>query len=243
MRLVTWNFGRLAPESAEAREIVSRIAALEPDIVCATEAHEGSLARLSGGQVIADAGAAMQGDAATARKVLLWSRTAWDDVRTWAELSALGGAVSGVTSTPLGRVRVVGVCAPWHLAWPQEAEVRPPEWDLNIGFVDRLKPQLEALEPAPPVIVAGRFNQYLPLTRGSWNAHHALTAALSRFSVATRGDIKPVGEPALDHVALPSQLRADWVGSVDRFGADGEALAEDFGLCVTLAAGGVQIFD
>ncbi|MEP7210007.1 MAG: endonuclease/exonuclease/phosphatase family protein [Alphaproteobacteria bacterium] len=242
MRIVTWNIERKAPESAASRTMLARIATLEPDIVCLTEAHEGSPASF-GGHALFDVGASWGGEAPSERKVALVSRTPWRDVTPLPDLSALGGAISATTDTDLGPVRVVGVCTPHHFASPGGALPRPPLWSMHIAYFKALGAALEGMGREQPTVIVGDFNQFLPLVWGSWDAHHALTHALRHFSVVTQGAIEPVGEPTIDHVAIGKQLRAAKVESLDRFNESGQALSDHFGVAVDLESGGVQIFD
>ncbi len=242
MRLVTWNLGRRVAAGPEAREVIRRIANVHPDVACLSEAQADSAAALDG-HVIEDAGAKLKGDRPDDRKVVLWSREPWSDVVRWQHLSELGGVVSGVTATPLGPVRVIGVCAPWHMAWPANAESRPLDWELNTAFFERLKGVLKDIDPERPLVVCGRMCQFSPLSRGNWTAHHAMTGAMSALGLATRGDIAPLGEQTTDHVAASSQLRASEVRLLDRLTESGVAIADDPGVFVALQAGGVALFD
>jgi hypothetical protein len=247
MRLVTWNLGRRPAETPAAADLMRRIAEMRPDIACLTEAKAGCAASLKAGDgdghVIEDAGARLKGDTEADRKVVLWSREPWSDVVRWPHLSELGGAVSGVTTSALGPVRVIGLCAPWHMAWPVNAQTRPLDWEMNTSFFERLKGVLKDIDTGRPLVVCGRVCQYVPLSRGNWTAHHALTSALSGLGLATRGDIPPGGEQTTDHVAISSQLRASEVRLLERGESAGQAGADDPGVMVALQAGGVAIFD
>jgi hypothetical protein len=87
-----------------------------PDLVCLTEGETG-LMPPGGGTIFPepchDYGLRRPGH----RKVLLWSRSAWRDVDIVGDPGLPGGRfVAGTTETPVGAVRVVGVCVPWHMA-------------------------------------------------------------------------------------------------------------------------------
>ncbi|MBI1339219.1 hypothetical protein GC169_03260 [bacterium] len=248
MRLVTWNMAGHKPDSPHAIEAMARIAELAPDIVCLTDAHEGSTAPL-GGYRASDIGAVWGADAASARKVVIWSRTPLEEIERDDALSRLGGLVSGLTQTPLGTVRLIGVCLPHHMAWRPEPgsdeapSSRPAPWTLHVSYLERLQEVLAAMRAGPPSVIAGAFNQFLPLVWGSWAAHHALKAALGPFGVVTSGDLAPMREPTVNHVAIDLDLRADAVMGIDRMSADGEALTDHAGAAVDLVAGGIQIID
>ena len=93
-----------------------------------------------------------------------------------------------------------------------------------------------------PLVVAGEFNQVMPLSQGSWEAHHALNAALRRLAVVTGGSISGTGEGGTAHVAVSSQLRARRVTGIDRM-SGGQALTDQPGVTVELEAGGLALFD
>ncbi|MDZ4761299.1 MAG: endonuclease/exonuclease/phosphatase family protein [Alphaproteobacteria bacterium] len=245
MRIVTWNVSRRTPDSTEAQAVLKRVRAEQPDVVCLTEAREGFLSDWADGDALSDAGARSKGDAETERMVILWSRRPWSNRTPIPELSALGGAVSAVTETPIGPVRVIGICAPYHLVWPERSLERPPAWSQNIAYLQTLGLALKASGKDLPTVVAGKFNQFVPLSSGSWAAHHALNSAMSGFSIVTRGDLAPIGEQSLDHVAVSSRprLRALSVRALDRLDAAGRPLTDHFGVVIELEGGAVQMFD
>jgi hypothetical protein len=245
MRILNWNFARRTPESWQAGVMVERIRDAAPDIAVLTEAHETSLTLL-GGHVLSDAGVRWGGETETERKVLLWSKQPWREPTHYAALSAIGGAVSGITETPLGDIRVLGVCTPHNFAAPETMEPRPPLWSQHIAFLEALGQTLEALPPGPPLVIAGNFNQSLPLAWGSWQAHHALVAALSGYPVLTKGDINPLNELTINHIAAGPSLRAGSVRAISRFDSEDKPLSDTFGVVADLETGGpggVAVFD
>lgn len=244
MKILTWNLARHAPDNWQGEELAQRIQAADAEIVCATEAHAGSLDRLDG-HVLSDPGVRWGDETETERKVLAWSSRKWTNEVSVGQLSETGGAVAAETSTTLGNVRVVAVCMPYHMAWPRDRspDTRPPPWSEHLKFLEALKAFLAAFDDDLPTILAGDFNQFDPLNWGSWDAHHALNDALGRLSIVTRGTIEPVGEQTVDHIAVSPHLRADAVRSLDRYTDDGRALSDHFGVLVTLQAGGTRLVD
>jgi endonuclease/exonuclease/phosphatase family metal-dependent hydrolase len=249
MKIVTWNIDRRAPDTWQAEAAVGRIASRAPDIVCLTEAHEGSLNGLHvdgrPGHVLVDRGVLWAREAETERKVLLWSRNPWTDVLKDGELSAIGGAVGGVTETDLGPVRVVGVCIPHHLAWPTGMTPRPKPWSHHVEFLERLEAFLGSLPADHPLVVIGDFNQQAPAAFGLMAARKRFDRTFSGLSMITRGDPSPADDPLIDHVAVGKMLRAKSVHAFSRFTADGKPLSSHphHEVVVELEAGGVQIFD
>lgn len=244
MQIVNWNLARHAPDTWQARTLVDRIKAANADLVCVTEAHSHSLEEL-GGHVLADRGVLWGEEVDSERKVAVWSPNEWTDRQSVDQLSELGGAVVARTATPLGTVQVVAVCMPYNMAWPKQAgfETRPPPWSQHIAYLEQLKPVLAGLDRDIPVVVVGDFNQFNPLNRGSWDAHHALNDALGGLHIVTTGAIDPIGEQTVDHVAVSHHLRAASVSAISRYTDDERAISDHFGLLVRLEAGGVRLVD
>jgi hypothetical protein len=242
MRLITWNLGRHAPDTAQSRLMLERIAAEAPQVVCLTHAYASTPAPL-GGHVISDTGASWGKEADGEVKVALVSQAPWSDVMKFGALSDTGAAVSGVTETDLGPIRFVGICTPHHFASPGGVLPRPPLWSLHISYVQALQPALKDIDRTHPVVVVGDFNQSLPLVWGDWAAHHALMKALHGFHVATEGAIPGANEPTTSHVALSRGLRPSRIRGLSRFDADGVAVSDHYGVAADIEPAGIAIFD
>ena len=243
MRVLTWNFARHAPKDWQAVTMVERIREEAPDIVCLTEGHEASLADMPG-HTLSSRGAYWSASLESERKVLLWSKAPWTDVKALPEVSAISGVVSAVTEGPLGPVRVVGVCIPYHMASPFGAEERAKPWSIHVAYLEALAPAVHALrESGPPVMVIGDFNQRVPSEWGVHDVRAKFDHAFAHFDIVTRGDVPGLGEPSIDHIAVTRELRAKTVLGLSRFDADSRPLSDHFGVFAELEAGGVQIFD
>lgn len=242
MKIVNWNIARHAPAKRQAKLILERIAAEEPDVVCLTEAHEASLAPL-GGHQLAARGVHWSKEAETERKVVLWSRQPWTDPVDVSAISGLGGAVGGVTETPLGPVRLIGVCIPYWRASPVGLEPRAANWAQHLAYLDGLEAVLADQPEDHPLVVVGDFNQRIPSDWGPLAVRRRLEKAFHGFSMITRGDIPPMDEPTLDHVAVRKLLRAKKVRGISRFDDAEKPLSDHFGVFAELEAGGVQLFD
>jgi endonuclease/exonuclease/phosphatase family metal-dependent hydrolase len=243
MHVLTWNFARHAPGGWQTNAMVERIGQLAPDVICLTEAHETSLARMPG-HTLSSRGSYWSASVDSERKVLLWSKAPWTDAQDLPAISAISGVVSAVTEGPLGPVRVVGVCIPYHMASPFGAEERAKPWSIHMAYLDALAPALHALrESGPPVIVVGDFNQRVPAEWGVHEVRAKFDHAFAHFDIVTRGDVPGIGEPSIDHIAVTRELRAKKVLGLARFDAEGKPMSDHFGVCAELEAGGVQIFD
>ncbi|WP_084558363.1 endonuclease/exonuclease/phosphatase family protein [Mesorhizobium sp. LNJC394B00] len=233
---VTWNIERRCPSSRQARTMIERIAALSPDVVCLTEAFEGSTAEL-GGFEISVTGVFWSREAALERKVVLWSRNPWTDVDPLGnqELQT-GGFIAAITTTPLGDIRVLGVCIPYHLASPMSVAPRCPAWSQQLLYLSGLRRLIASRTAGLPMVVLGDYNQFVPRIWGSKAASLALSDALNDLSVCTGGKIEVVNRPAIDHMALSPELRPFSVNGIDEHDANGRKLSDHFGVAVRVRA-------
>jgi hypothetical protein len=242
VRIVAWNMEGSVVGDARATALLARIEAAAPDVAVLLDAPRAALSGWPGAALV-DPGARWRGDKPDGCKVVVWSRTGWRDVRLWPELSALGGAVSGVVDADIGPVRILAVCTPYNMAWPEAAEQRPARWSLHVTYLAALKEAIASLDDDLPLVLVGEFNQSVPLAIGTWEAHHALSAVLKRLAVLTRGDLPGAAEAHTVHVATGSTFRARRVEAIDRRGPDGVAFADHPGVLVELEPGGLTLFD
>jgi len=110
-RLATWNVEWATPGTRRG----DRVAAVLLDLADVMVVTECTLGVLPPGHVVA--GGSDWGyrvDDPTRRKVALWSRWPWTDVDPVGHPDLPPGRfVAATTSTPIGDLRVVGVCIPW----------------------------------------------------------------------------------------------------------------------------------
>lgn len=217
--------------------MMERTCAQRPDVVCLTEAYDGSTASL-GGHEIADRGATWSNNRRDGERLaLLWSPNPWRDMDAGGNNgTATGGYVSGITDTPTGSVRVIGICAPHHAASQVGAADKARLWTEQIAFWNGLATLVSSRDRSVPTILLGDFNQYVPRIWGSKAAHAALLLALDGMSVATRGPISGIDEPTIDHVAHTPDLAPSEVIGLSRFDDDGRALSDHFGVVVKLGS-------
>ena len=232
---VNWNIERRAPHSCQASVLVERAVAQQPDVICLTEAYEGSTVIL-GGHEIADRGATWSFERREGeRLVALWSPNPWRDVNAGNADTATGGFISGVTTTPVGSVRVVGICAPHHAASQVGATEKARLWTEQVAFWTGMTKLIATRDRGTPTVLLGDFNQYIPRIWGSKAAHAEMLAALDDLRVATGGPISGIDEPTIDHVAHTPDLVPQEVLGLSRFGDDGRALSDHFGAIARFA--------
>lgn len=168
------------------------------------------------------------------RKVILWSKEPWEDVDNFGNSDLPSGRfVAGSTQTPVGKLRIIGVCIPWSHAHVSSGQRNRKPWDDHIAFIEHLKPVLEAA-PEPTVLV-GDFNQSLPRSRAPIRVEGALRELLaSRMKVATESVQNEMGARCIDHIAHTHSIRTNNVEIVPAVSPEGLRLSDHFGVCATM---------
>ncbi|MCG8531202.1 MAG: endonuclease/exonuclease/phosphatase family protein [Desulfovibrionales bacterium] len=185
--VVNWNVEWATPRSWSRRdEILRRIELHQPDVICLTEADVMLLSDKAGHTIHSQPDGMMA--TGNLRKVVLWSRQPWEQVDDFGVSSMPPGKfVSGVTSTPLAMVTVIGVCIPFRGArtrWTNDG-VRRRAWEDHEQYLTGLSEMLERTSPKR-LIVMGDFNQqvgqpcYAP-SHGDreLSDHHGIVAELT----------------------------------------------------------------
>ncbi len=183
-----------------------RVAALLDGLADVMVVTECTLGVLPPGHV-ADAGSdwGYRVDDPTRRKVALWSRWPWTDVDPIGHPDLPPGRfVAATTCTPIGDLRVVGVCSPWAGAHVSTGRRDRRHWQEHQQYL-RALPGVLAGQPQPLVVV-GDFNQRLPRSRQPEQVHRLLVDALAGLTVATSGETR--ASQLIDHIAVSQGLRA-----------------------------------
>ncbi|MFN3688710.1 endonuclease/exonuclease/phosphatase family protein [Salinarimonas sp.] len=234
-RILTWNVERKDPSSAKGRELGARILAQAADLVCLTEAHQGSAAALGYEEISAE-GVHWSPQKPSERKVVLGAKSPWTDINEYGNEGLQSGAfVAGTTELPLGVVRVIGVCIPYHAASPFGQRPKARQWSEHLRFLDALHAYLAAREHRLPLVVIGDYNQFLPRIWGSKAAHEKLLEALGAARIVTGGRLAIVERPSVDHIAISGELSARAVWGIDEHDAGGKPLSDHFGVCADIA--------
>lgn len=233
--IVNWNIERQAPDKRRARIMIERIAALSPDVVCLTEAFEGSTADL-GGFEISTPGVAWSKEAPGERKVVLWSKKPWVDPDFGGTEPLKSGAyLTARTETPLGAIRIAGVCIPYNFASPFGETPKARPWSQHMIFLEGLRQAHRAWGLANDTVLMGDFNQFIPRIWGSKAASKALEEALGGLSICTDGIIDGVDRPTVDHIGLGTGLHALSTTGIDEHDEQGRRLSDHFGIAVRVA--------
>ena len=230
MRISTWNLQWATTRSARGRRVAEVLAAVDADVIVLTE---GCAAVLPAGGHIIDAGSdwGYRVDDPARRKVLMWSKHPWTDVDSvGAEELPPGRLVAGSTVTPIGEVRMIGVCVPWQGAHVTYGRRDRRPWEDHTLFLEALGPLLHS--SGGPTVLAGDFNQRIPRTTQPEVVAGLLSAALKGFEVPTAG----VSEPRLiDHIAHSPDLCAVGQPKLIHKLVDGIELSDHTGVHLGLA--------
>ena len=231
MRVLTWNleFGRSG--TARARLTDTEIARHSPDVICLTETH---LDRLPEDDHTIWADPAYGYPApADRRKVGLWSRYGWADVDLLGDPDLPGGRfVAGTTTTPLGAVRVIGVCIPWRMAHVSTGRRDRVPWEDHLRYLQALA-GVVANPTDGHLVVVGDFNQRLSGRWGSAEAAAALRRTFTGMAIATSDPVPGLDRELIDHVAHSDGLVATRVTGISRV-QDAVTVSDHDGVVVDL---------
>ena len=233
--VVNWNVQWATPKSVRLPEILRRINAHTPEIVCLTEADTGLLAER--GHVIYSRPDGLYA-VKRRRKALLWSREPWYQVDDLGIGSMpLGRFVSGVTQTSMGEVAVIGVCIPWHGSRTRYSEdgLNRKAWEDHLQFLALLPELLERMRHRR-LIMMGDFNQQVG-QRGYAPGHvrDALKSAMPPWLTIATSALGLTGRRAIDHIALGEDLAAESLGTISNM-HENRKLSDHFGVFAEVSA-------
>jgi hypothetical protein len=220
--LATFNCEWHRPSSRKGQLLRRAMMAVDADIWCLTEAFENSLA--DNGHIIC---AAYPYPDPTQRIVILWSKSPWRPVDSLARLDALG-FVCGETDTPVGPLRVGGVCIPYRFSGRCD---EPPKkvWQDHCEYIEALRDWI-GMTPHR-TIVLGDFNQRIPRKYQPRALFDALSqGVLAQLPAATAGLTGPDGDLAIDHICHSPDLWADKARSLSNLDTEGRAFSDHFGV-------------
>lgn len=245
MRILNWNTEFASPraKSDKFERISARIAAYDADVICLTEAYPETLP--DGGFTIkSHTSGRVRAEAGGARKVLLWSRSHWDDVDKIGSPSLPEGRfVSATTVAGGARWRFLGMCIPYFgyrtnkKFWGVNAR-RP--WQGAETYLDELK---SAILPQDRyrqrTILLGDYNLQIPpgkASRQTKAVSEKCAATFASWEIATAGELI---DPALDkgfidHVALSPDIEIASMRFISRFAEDGTRLSDHNGVCIDI---------
>ncbi len=236
VRVVNWNVQWATPRSVRTPEILRRIDALAPEIVCLTETHNQFLSR-DGYSISAQADYGY-GDNGARRKVLLWSKHPWRDVDDLGHESLTPGRfISGITQTSIGDVTVMGICIPWFGSRTEarRGAERRERWEDHQQYLGALT-DLLARQPVRPTIIMGDFNQVIGAgARAPVHLRGALKEAFTSNMTIVTAEVSFEGHRNIDHIALSADLTCESVEPISNI-HDGKMLSDHYGIVATVSA-------
>jgi endonuclease/exonuclease/phosphatase family metal-dependent hydrolase len=166
------------------------------------------------------------------RKVLLWSKTPWEECdRLGNDALPSGRFAAGVTAG----VRFVGVCIPWKNAHVNTGRKDRARWEDHLTFCQGLKEVLAELDRDRPVCVLGDFNQRIPPANGAEPAARALADAFpADFKITTSGVLDGAGNPLIDHIVVSPSIELSALEVIPKQSRDDSRLSDHVGIVIEM---------
>lgn len=229
--VANWNIEWAPPRSARGTAIRSLLSKMSPDLVCLTETYSGFLESSHIIEASADYGYARSDGR---RKVILFSKHPWYNVDRAEHMPFPPGRfIAGTTDTPLGPLKVIGICIPWKDAHVRTGRHDRQPWEEHLAFLRSLKTYLAG--ETGRLIVLGDFNQRIPRLRQPSEAYGELKRCFAtKFQIATKGLTDGGGAHAIDHLAMSHEYRAGPIEILPAISDNGIRLSDHFGFAATL---------
>lgn len=228
--VATWNVEWSPIDSGRGKVIRAFLDERSPDVTCLTEVIAGFL---PGGHVIEAEADYGYSSCDGRRKVAIWSENPWREICRGRHLEFPGGRlVSGLTDTPIGPLRVVGVCIPWRDAHVRTGRRDRKPWEDHLQYLHVLKTYLAEFDDR--TVVIGDFNQRVPKAGQPDEVYDLLMQCFDRrLEVVTSGLVDAKGAKAIDHLAVSQDLH---LGALEILPAKshGIRLSDHFGFVATV---------
>lgn len=195
-----WNTQWHKLASAKGRLLRAALDEVAADVICLPEAQHDFLGDTHHG-IWSDPnhGYPVQLDRS---KVTLWSRWPWRDVDAIGDFQFPPGRyIAGTTSTPLGELRVIGLCVPWRQAHVTSGARNRAPWEDHRTYLKALSGVLSREQRQVPVLLMGDFNQRLPRRWVPEDLAKRLQDALQGLDVWTAGIVPALTSQLLCHIA------------------------------------------
>lgn len=208
LRFLVWNLERQSLASQSGRLQHQCIKGAQAHIAVLTETWIGWDAIL-GGFEVSVFGATWSKTDPEERKILMWSGQPWRDVET----ARFGIAneeriIAATTDTPIGPVRVVGVCIAYHGAMVRHPEHPQPMWAEHRAYIEQLAAFMARQPSDLPLLIGGDYNQRIPGKFAPRDLRASLIASLGTARVVTDGDHGDDKVQLIDHLALSPNLKS-----------------------------------
>ncbi len=210
--------------------ISERLFRSNPDVVCVTEGYPdvfgmNGCAILSGedhGYKTTDG----------RRKAMLWSKHPWYETTIGKAFDFPSGRfISGITQSPIGFIRFVGICIPWQSAHLTTGEKNRRRWEEHIRFLHALEAWLNSNCENVPIILLGDFNQRIPRAKQPLQVFDLLCGVLgTTFQVLTGGTIPGTSAQSIDHIAATHPIELSTLEPISNLSDEGIKLSDHFGI-------------
>lgn len=194
-RIATWNIEWAKPATTRGKDVASVIESVAADVFVLTE---GFRELLPNDGFVVDGGPdwGYENRDNRRRKVVMWSRRPWKCSRQSSTLSMSGRYVEGTTETPIGALRVIGVCIPWKDAHVRTGRCDRRPWEDHVSYLRDLRPIIE--EDVSSLVVAGDYNQRIPHGRAPIEVFQILVDTFAGLEIPTSTFRE---DPLIDHVS------------------------------------------
>ena len=208
MKIVTWNLERRKVTSAAGSTAVEYLHSQAPDLMFLTETRT-DFPQLDGHMAFGNHPGAHFAE--NERKVAIWSKFPLEQIDSVGDQRLPPNRyVSATVNTPSGKLRIICVCIPWHMANVRYGNKNRKPWQSRIEFLEILPEVLNQFDE--PIIIAGDFNQRIPRVKGGViAAAEAMQKCFKGYDIVTEGVIDGLKRPGIDHVALGPEFRCSKV--------------------------------
>ena len=206
--ILTWNLERKKVNSPYGKLAISHLFDQLPDVIAVSETRT-DFPTHDGFTIYAQKPNGRFAD--NERKILIWSKNPWSKVDDLGDIGLpTGRFISGVTKTPIGEIRVVGVCIPYHMADVVYGTKDKKPWEQHITFLKTLPSILQNY--TRPIVVAGDFNQRFPRVKfGHRTAALEMERTFKNYDIVTHGTIAGLSREGIDHIAISEKLKTEKV--------------------------------
>lgn len=229
-----WNtqWHRLA--SAKGQLLRTALDQVAADLICLPEAQHDFLSDTHHGiWSDPDHGYPVQPERS---KVTLWSRWPWRDVDAIGDAQFPPGRyIAGTASTPLGELRVIGLCIPWRNAHVTSGTRNRTLWEDHRTYLQALSVVLNREQRQGPVLLMGDFNQRLPRRWVPADLAKSLQDALQGYGVWTVDIVPGLTNQLLCHIAGAGlAVTSGSIRGLSRH-IDAHAVSDHDGVCVSFS--------
>ena len=133
--------------------------------------------------------------------------------------------MAGTTTTPVGALRVIGLCVPWERAHVSTGRKDRQPWQDHIAYLHVLLACPDVTNPKLPTLILGDFNQTIPSRRAPLEAQELLQELLNIYAPATRANPE---RRMVYHILTSPELHTDSVEELPAMD-DARRLSDHYG--------------